>query len=207
MRLLQIVALAAFALIAIKVVHLITSGALDNIAVVDAVAQENDTAAADVPQDTAAAATGGDEADTSASTRDTLLQRLGQRREELDKRERDLKLREQLLEASEARLKAQLEELKQQQSKEGDEGEAASSKKDLVVIYESMKPKDAAKIFDVLSLEILHSLATSMNPRKMSAILAEMEVKAAERLTVEIALRAAGGAAGQKKRKLTKIGG
>ena len=76
-----------------------------------------------------------------------------------------------------------------------------------MIIYESMKPKDAAKIFNALSLNVLYGLATAMNPRKMSAVLAEMDVKAAERLTVEMAAQSISKNSGRNKRKLQKIGG
>jgi flagellar motility protein MotE (MotC chaperone) len=62
--------------------------------------------------------------------------------------------------------------------------------KSLVTMYESMKPKEAARIFDRLELTILLEVATQMNPKKMSEVLAQMSPEAAERLTVEIARRA-----------------
>jgi flagellar motility protein MotE (MotC chaperone) len=57
-------------------------------------------------------------------------------------------------------------------------------------MYETMKPKDAARIFDRLDLKILVEVSTQMNPRKMSEVLAQMTPEAAERLTVELANRA-----------------
>ena len=62
--------------------------------------------------------------------------------------------------------------------------------KSLVTMYETMKPKDAARIFDRLDLKILVEVSTQMNPRKMSEVLAQMTPEAAERLTVELANRA-----------------
>ena len=62
--------------------------------------------------------------------------------------------------------------------------------KGIVTMYENMKPKDAARIFDRLDLNILIEVSTAMNPRKMSAILAQMTPDTAERLTVELANRA-----------------
>jgi flagellar motility protein MotE (MotC chaperone) len=59
-------------------------------------------------------------------------------------------------------------------------------------MYENMKPKDAAKVFDRLEMGVLLELASQMNPRRMSDVLAQMSTEAAERLTVEIAKRAAG---------------
>ena len=54
-------------------------------------------------------------------------------------------------------------------------------------MYETMKPKDAARIFDRLSLPILLKVVRQMKPRKMADILAKMSPEAAERLTVAIA--------------------
>jgi flagellar motility protein MotE (MotC chaperone) len=59
-----------------------------------------------------------------------------------------------------------------------------------VTMYENMKPKDAARIFDRLSLPILLKVVRQMKPRKMADILARMSPEAAERLTVAIASNA-----------------
>lgn len=61
--------------------------------------------------------------------------------------------------------------------------------KGIVTMYENMKPKDAARIFDRLELPVLLSVATQMNPRRMSDILAQMTPEVAQRLTVELAVR------------------
>ena len=62
--------------------------------------------------------------------------------------------------------------------------------KGVVTMYENMKPKDAARIFDRLDLKILIDVSTAINPRQMSSILAQMAPESAERLTVELANRA-----------------
>jgi flagellar motility protein MotE (MotC chaperone) len=54
-------------------------------------------------------------------------------------------------------------------------------------MYEGMKPKDAAKVFDRLEMPVLIEIATQIAPRKMSDILGLMQTEAAERLTVEMA--------------------
>ena len=46
-------------------------------------------------------------------------------------------------------------------------------------MYETMKPKEAAKIFDTLELDVLLKVARAMNPRKMSPILAAMSPRPA----------------------------
>jgi flagellar motility protein MotE (MotC chaperone) len=124
-----------------------------------------------------------------------LLERLQDRRHELDSRGRELDIRENLLKAAEKRLDAKLAELKSVEGQiktdiaQKDEAEAARLK-GLVTMYENMKARDAAKIFDRLDLRILFDVATQINPRKMSDILAQMSPESAERLTVEIANRA-----------------
>lgn len=212
MRLFQILALASFALLSIKLIGLAASGAFDGLAVTSAQAQ----GAANSPVDPAASAENNPVSPGNAlnsakptDSRTNLLSRLSERRDDLNQREKDLKLREKLLKVAEKRLEAKLKQIKDFEKKKSKGGAGGKSNKegarDLVIIYESMKPKDAARIFDALSIDVLHGLARAMSPRKMSAILAEMEVKAAERLTIALATEA--NIYGKKKRKLSKIGG
>ena len=56
-------------------------------------------------------------------------------------------------------------------------------------MYETMKPKEAAKIFDRLDIKVLLDVASQIKPQRMSEILAQMSPEAAERLTVELAAR------------------
>lgn len=142
-----------------------------------------------------------------------ILQRLQERRKELDKRSRDLELRESLLKAAEKRVESQVKELKELEQKiKAATGTREKSQKQnfesLVAMYETMKPKDAARIFDRLDINIVVEVATGMKARGMSAILAEMSPEAAERLTVELANRAAANEAPKmtKPDQLPKIG-
>jgi flagellar motility protein MotE (MotC chaperone) len=124
----------------------------------------------------------------------TVLESLNQRRQELEARARDLDMRESLLAAAEKRIEARLGELKDIEARlnagarKHDDMEAAQFK-GLVTMYENMRPKDAAKIFDRLDLKIQVDLVAQMNPRKMSDILGQMSPETAERLTTEIARR------------------
>jgi len=124
----------------------------------------------------------------------SVLESLNQRRQELEARARDLDMRESLLAAAEKRIEARLGELKDVEARlnagarKHDDMEAAQFK-GLVTMYENMRPKDAAKIFDRLDLKIQVDLVAQMNPRKMSDILAQMSPEVAERLTTEIARR------------------
>ena len=123
-----------------------------------------------------------------------VLESLQQRRQELETRSRELEVRDSLLKAAEKRIEQRLQELKEMEArvtgveKKKDEEEAAKFKS-LVSMYENMKAKDAAKIFDRLDLRILVEVVNAMNARRMSDILGLMTPEAAERLTIEIANR------------------
>ena len=140
-----------------------------------------------------------------------VLESLVQRRQELEARAREIEVRENLLKASEQRIEARLQELQEAEAKlngaikKRDEGEVAKFK-NLVTMYENMKAKDAAKVFDRLELRILIEVVSLMNPRRMSDILAQMSPEAAERLTIEIANRS-GPDRGPQPAELPKIDG
>lgn len=141
-----------------------------------------------------------------------VLERLQGRREELESRTRDLEMRENLLKATEKRLDSKVGELKDVEGRISS-ATAARDKaeterfKSIVVMYEGMKPKDAARIFDRLDIKILVEVATQMKPAKMSEILAAMTSESAERLTVELASRASAGPRQQGPDQLPKIEG
>ncbi len=54
-------------------------------------------------------------------------------------------------------------------------------------MYENMKAKDAAKIFDRLDIKLATEVAKMIQPRRMSDIMAQMTPESAQRLTVELA--------------------
>jgi len=124
-----------------------------------------------------------------------ILERLQARRQELEARAREIDIRESLLKATEKRVEARVEELKAIESRIGtatqqkNEAEAARFK-GIITMYEGMKPKDAAKVFDRLEMPVLFEIASQIAPRKMADILGLMAPEAAERLTVEMARRA-----------------
>lgn len=148
-----------------------------------------------------------------ASAERGILEKLGQRRQELEERQRELDTREQLLKAADKKLEDRLTELKQMEQRppgspdqagaggmSGQPGqpEPQPSLKNLVTMYEAMKPKDAAKVFDRLDLRVLVPVVTAMNPKKMSEVLAAMTPEAAGKLTVELATRSLKGTMPQK---------
>jgi flagellar motility protein MotE (MotC chaperone) len=124
-----------------------------------------------------------------------ILERLQSRRQELEARAREIDIRESLLKAAEKRIESRVEELKAIESRistateQKNEAEAARFK-GIITMYEGMKPKDAAKVFDRLDMPVLIQIASQIAPRKMSDILGQMQTDAAERLTVELARRA-----------------
>ena len=102
-----------------------------------------------------------------------VLERLQSRRQELDARAREIDIRESLLKAAEKRVESKVEELKAVESRittateQKNEAEAARFK-GLITMYEAMKPKDAAKVFDRLEMPVLYEIASQIAPRKMA---------------------------------------
>lgn len=123
-----------------------------------------------------------------------LLTALSQRRVELDRRARRVDEREALLQAAERRidekvqglqdLQKSIEELLRRQDTQTEE-----QYKSLVKIYESMKPKDAARIFEELDMAVLLPVVQRMKERKTAPILAKMDPAKAKEITTELAQR------------------
>ena len=125
-------------------------------------------------------------------TEQALLERLAARRTELDTYEQELAMRASLVEAAEKRIEERQQTLEAieaqiatlvEERKEMEEGQFAG----IVAMYETMKPKDAANIFNALDIEVLLRVAKMMSPRKMAPILAEMDTMRAQELTVRMA--------------------
>ena len=121
-----------------------------------------------------------------------ILQNLKVRREELEKQGAELDLKEKLLDATELRVNDKLKEMKDLQKEVEKLLEAYNTQEDgklqgLVKIYENMKPKDAAQIFNELDMPILLEVVDRMSERKVAPILAGMDPMKAKELTVELA--------------------
>jgi flagellar motility protein MotE (MotC chaperone) len=130
----------------------------------------------------------------SASER-AILERLQARRQELEAKAREIDIRESLLKAAEKRAEGRVEELKGIESRitgatQQKAEEEAARFKGIITMYEGMKPKDAAKVFDRLEMPVLFEIASQIAPRKMADILGLMSPDVAERLTVEMARQA-----------------
>lgn len=139
-----------------------------------------------------------------------VLERLQSRRQEIETRAREIDIRENLIKSAEKRIEGRIEELKATEARitsadqQKNEAEAARFR-GIITMYEGMKPKDAAKVFDRLELSVLFDIASQIAPRKMSDIMGQMQPEAAERLTVELARRASGDKS--QSAELPKIGG
>jgi flagellar motility protein MotE (MotC chaperone) len=123
-----------------------------------------------------------------------LLQKLSERRNELDKRAAELSQREVLLQATEkriddkiARLAALEKDIGGLVDKQSEEDEART--KSLVKIYETMKPVDAARIFEQLDMPVLLSVLEHMKERNAAPVLAAMDPAKAKAVTLALAAR------------------
>lgn len=121
-----------------------------------------------------------------------LLQDLRRRRKELDARAEAIAAREAVLGAAEQKLGARVAELQLLQKRL--EGlESAQKQKEesgwqgLVKLYEAMKPKDAATIFNELSMPVLLQVLDRMKDIKAAAVLAAMSPDKARDVTAELA--------------------
>jgi flagellar motility protein MotE (MotC chaperone) len=233
LRLIPVVTFAAASLLAVKVVSLVhfdgrlpfetvfdgeagreLAAASDDVEITGSAAAQKDTSGAqaapvskepkELPNMPAGIATGMPGGLSPAER--ALLERLQERRQELDARNRDLELRENLIKDAEKRLENRIDELKDVENRfNGKGGEQAAKFKSLVIMYEGMKPKDAARIFDKLDQGVLVDVASVMNPRKLADVLALMNAEMAQRLTVELARRNASGERGLPSSDLPKI--
>ncbi|MDB5490853.1 MAG: hypothetical protein JWO78_702 [Micavibrio sp.] len=127
-----------------------------------------------------------------SDSRNNLYKDLAKRRDTLDKREKEIAVREALLSAAERELDQKTRELTALKA----EIQAATKKRSeeedarigsLVKIYEGMKPKDAASIFNTLDLDVLMVIMTKMSERKSSPVLALMSTERAKTVTTMMA--------------------
>ena len=105
------------------------------------------------PQDALA-----DREDSSSPAEQAIRERLEERRQNLQQRDEDIALREEMIRQAEERLEERMRAL--QETEDGgaaaqEEEERREGMKNLVAMYQAMRPKEAARIFDRLSLDIL----------------------------------------------------
>ncbi|WP_114392035.1 hypothetical protein [Oleisolibacter albus] len=140
------------------------------------------------------AAPEGKSGQTFTPTEVELLQRLQERREQLDQRARELDQREAMLAAAESRFDQKIAEL--QTLRKEIQGlllqlnaDQQSQLDSLVKIYETMKPVEAAKIFNDLEMPVLLNVISRMKESKAAPVLAAMSSARAQEVTILLAER------------------
>ncbi|MFZ4409077.1 MAG: MotE family protein [Paracraurococcus sp.] len=121
-----------------------------------------------------------------------LLEGLRARRTALDAREQALAAREMTLAAAEKRIALRLDELGalQQRLQAFDQrlGEREETGwRQMVKLYEGMRPRDAAAIFDELESPVLLQILDRMGERKAAPVLGAMKPDRARSITAELA--------------------
>lgn len=122
------------------------------------------------------------------------LQRLARRSEELDERERLLDMRAEVNGRTESRLDQQIQRLAALKAElealmAGLDEEEELKLARLVKIYETMKPKAAAEIFNRLDMPVLLHVVERMKEAKSAVVLGKMNPAIAQRVTTELAKR------------------
>ena len=123
-----------------------------------------------------------------------LLANLAQRRDQIEQRAREVDLRESLLAAAEKRLDERIAEIKKleasvKQIVQQYDKQEEQNLQGLVKVYENMKPKDAARIFEKLEPNVLLGVVERMKEAKLALVLADMAPQTAQDLTVRLATR------------------
>jgi flagellar motility protein MotE (MotC chaperone) len=121
-----------------------------------------------------------------------VLLELRDRRQGLEARETALAGRESMLAAAEQKLSARIEELQSLQKRLESLDASHRQQEDsawlgLVKVYETMKPRDAAVIFNDLGMPVLLAVVGRMKDAKTAAILAAMSPDKARDVTTQLA--------------------
>jgi len=129
--------------------------------------------------------------EVSDSEREILLD-LRNRRAQLDAREATLVSREAVLSAAEKRLAARVDQLTALQARLEDLEKARKERElanwnGLVKLYETMKPRDAAMIFNDLDKQVLLQVLDRMKESKAAPVLAAMQPDRARQITAALA--------------------
>lgn len=121
-----------------------------------------------------------------------VLQSLGERRKQIEAREAALGEKTDLAAAAERRINERLEELKRLEARvqsllgQVDE-EQTRRLTALVDVYQRMRAKDAAAVFDALEEGVLLQVASRMRQQNLAEIMARMNPDRARALTVKLA--------------------
>jgi flagellar motility protein MotE (MotC chaperone) len=121
-----------------------------------------------------------------------VLQSLGERRKQLDARAADIDAKATLLEATQKRMDERVAELKRleasiqslMQDLDAEELERITA---LVSVYQRMRAKDAAAVFNGLEEPVLVEVASRMKQQNLAEIMGAMAPDRARRLTILLA--------------------
>lgn len=126
-----------------------------------------------------------------SEVRAEMFRDLSKRRQQIEEQEKALAAREALLLAAERELDSKVRELTALRTeieglmKQKSEEEVARIAS-LVQVYENMKAKDAARVFDTLDMDVLLEVMSAMSERKIAPIMAEMNPERARAVTVQL---------------------
>ena len=135
-----------------------------------------------------------DDSDANSAAEIDVLTSLSKRRQELDAREQSLAMQSNLITAAEQRVDGKIAALKSLQAQmqtllgQRDAAEQAQLNS-LVKTYSSMKPADAARIFNTLDETVQLNVAAQMKSDVLGGILSKMDPAQAQKLTVRLANR------------------
>lgn len=186
LRLLPLVIVVGLSLLTVRGFGFIQAFAEDAGAATPAVQSDPATDPAEDPAS--------DDAEMASASEVDVLTSLSKRRKQLDDREAQLAMRENVITAAEQRVDNKIAELQALQGeiqkllgqKDIEEQKQIAS---LVKTYSSMKPKDAARIFNSLDEDVLIAVAQQMKPDVLAPVLAAMQSDAAQKLTLKLADR------------------
>jgi flagellar motility protein MotE (MotC chaperone) len=114
-----------------------------------------------------------------------------ERRVALERREQDMAVREEALRGLARRLQAELTELQAlRQERDAEQARVAREDEERTVrlarLYESMKPKRAASIFDQTPVEEVASIARRMRDGKAALVIQQMSPERASAVTARL---------------------
>lgn len=124
-----------------------------------------------------------------------VLQALGARREALDAREADLDTATQVMAAAEQRIAERIAELRALEERVGLLLGQVNEQEEqrlmaLVDVYQRMRSRDAAEVFNALEMPVLVAIAQRMRPQNLAEIMGRMDAGRARELSIELADRA-----------------
>jgi flagellar motility protein MotE (MotC chaperone) len=131
-------------------------------------------------------------ADPAVQAERALLEQLRARRAEIEAREQAVTAQEVVLQATERRLARRVEELAALQQRLEALDRARTDREEagwrgLVRTYETMRPRDAAAIFDDLEMPVLVEILDRMGERKAAPVIGAMRPERARVVTTELA--------------------